>query len=195
MRLWTIQTDDAYHRLIADGQLVADPTRCDPDFVGPYKWMLNQMRRRIKGGTPSSKAALWAWSKWEPPTRDRPDLRARGHLPPGQSGYRIELDVHADDVLLSDYCLWHHVLNYWYVPSCNRDQEIFESEHDQYRYGWERLPPPKMRVIITASWERIFNLDCCDEYVTGHPSNRPIQATMWRIHRSMICGAQHFNGR
>lgn len=195
MRLWTIQTDKAYQRLTANGQLIADAALCDPDFAQPYKWMLGQMKRRLRSKEPVPHAALWAWSSWDPPSRKRPDLRARGHLEPGKPGYRIELDVHPNDVLLSDFNLWHYVLNYWYVPTCEQDSNLFDSVHNPHRYSWDHLPSPTMHELIVESWERIFDLDWSDDYVTGPPMERSVQATLWRIDGSMIRSAQRFIGR
>ena len=195
MRLWTIQTDRAYQRLVKDGQLIADAAYCDPDFERPYQWMLDQMKGRLRLEGPAPSAAVWAWSKWDPPTRKRPDLRARGHLPPGESGYRIGLEVSVKDILLSDYNLWHHVLNYWYIPTCERDSNLFDSVHNQHRYGWDHLAPPNLHDLIVDSWERIFDLDWSDDYVTGSPLERPVQATLWRIKRSMVVSARLFVGR
>ena len=195
MRLWTIQTEAAYRRLITDGQLIADAASCDPDFARPYEWMLGEMKRRLRSERPTPDATLWAWSRWDPPSRNRPDLRSRGHLLPGASGYRIELDVNADDFLLSDFNLWHYVLNYWYVPTCERDNDLFDSKHNAHRYDWDHPPSPDVHDLIAKSWDRIFDLDWWNEYVTGPPSERPVQATLWRIERSMVRCAQSFVGR
>ena len=43
-------------------------------------------------------------------------LAVCGHLPKGERGVRLELQVADDRVLLSDFDLWHYVLNYWYLP-------------------------------------------------------------------------------
>jgi len=195
MRLWTIQTDKAYRSLITNGQLFADPAHCDADFAQPYKWMLDQMKRRLRCRRTTPDAALWAWSRWDPPTRNRPDLRARGHLASGRSGFRIELDVHVGDVLLSDFNLWHYVLNYWYLPTSERDANQFDSKHDPLKYDWNRLPSPGLHDLIVQSWDRIFDFDWCDDYVTGPQLERPVQGTLWRIDRSMVLNARGFVSR
>ncbi len=41
---------------------------------------------------------------------------------------RLKLECPADRVLLSDYSLWHYVLNYWYLPSSEADGDAFERD-------------------------------------------------------------------
>lgn len=40
----------------------------------------------------------------------------------------IEFEIEQDSVLLSDFELWHFVLNYWYLPSSLQDIGRFEEE-------------------------------------------------------------------
>jgi hypothetical protein len=40
---------------------------------------------------------------------------------------RLELEYPDERALLSDFSLWHHVLNYWYLPSSEADGDRFES--------------------------------------------------------------------
>ena len=195
MRLWTIQAEAAYRCLAERGEYTADPSFRDPDFLRPYQWMLDQMSRHLPPVAPRPAAAIWAWRKWNPPKRNRPDLRACGHLPSGCIGYRIELEVDPSQVLLSDFNLWHHVLNYYYVPASQSDSRRFDAEHAPFRFGWSCLPPKPLHDLIATSWERIFELDWHDEYVTGDPASRPVQATLWRIDRSMVCSSRRFVAR
>ena len=58
----------------------------------------------------------------------KPDLRSSGHLLKGERGVRIEFRVSDRLILLSDFDLWHYVLNYWYLPESQKDDEAFESE-------------------------------------------------------------------
>lgn len=195
MRLWTIQTEAAYRCLTERGELVADSKFGDPDFVCPYEWMRDQMTLRLPSVAPRPTTAIWAWQRWDPPRRDRPDLRARGHLPPGCVGYRIELEVSPNDVLLSDFNLWHHVLNFLYVPRSQRDSERFDADHNPLHYCWARPPAKPLCDLIAASWERIFDLDWCDDYVTADQAARPVQATLWRIDGTMVRSFRRFVGR
>ena len=70
---------------------------------------------------------IWVWWQWWADRR-RPDLRASGFLPKGVRGIRVECRVKEDQVLLSDFELWHYILNYWYLPKSEKSGESFEKK-------------------------------------------------------------------
>ena len=70
---------------------------------------------------------LWAWFQWEGRSKKRPDLRFSGHIPHGETGVLIKFHAEASAVFLSDFELWHYVLNYWYLPHSNEDEARFDA--------------------------------------------------------------------
>ena len=113
MVIWSILTRQAWDDLQRRGRLRASRRHVIKDFLGPYLWMADQMERRLKVPRPSKDAMpIWAWYQWEG-KRSKPDLRSAGHVPQGGKGVRLELQVADGRVLLSDFDLWHYVLNYW----------------------------------------------------------------------------------
>lgn len=181
MILWTIQSEAAVESLDRRGELVADGGEPEPDFERAYRWMSDRMARRLGAG-PAGGRPIWAWHTWQPGRR-KPDLRSRGHLPPGTRGARIEFEIDPEHVLLSDFSLWHFVLNYWYLPSSPVDEESFEGRLraaglDPYRT--KPLPDREFHARIEASWDRVFDLESVIEGVTDEPDRRCVQATLWR---------------
>jgi hypothetical protein len=79
-------------------------------------------------------------------------------LPPGTRGYRVEFEIADSDVLLSDFELWHYVLNYWYLPASKNEGDRFNARYGGDRYSWRR-PPTNHQVtkMISDSWDRIFD--------------------------------------
>jgi len=144
VRLWTIQSHDAWENFNKTGALRADGRRVQRHDLDSYRWMMEQMQRRLpvyRGRFP-----VWAWYK------PKPDLRGTGFLPPGVKGFRIEFVVPAARVLLSDFNSWHHVLNGWYLPLTRDEAE-----------EWFRLDNTSFNQAVTRkrlldSWERIFDL-------------------------------------
>ena len=127
MILWTIQPLTVWKALQSKGQIQAREVFVDKHFRPAYRWMRDQMRLRL-GPPPSSNSfPLWAWYQWQGASKKRPDLRFSGHLPSGETGVLIEFLAEADEVLLSDFELWHYVLNYLYLPSSSRDEAQFDS--------------------------------------------------------------------
>jgi hypothetical protein len=58
------------------------------------------------------------------------------------------------------------------------------------------LPDPLFDERMTASWERIFDLDWVDEWMgIGAREQRRIQATFWALHRHQIRKRRPFLGR
>ena len=102
-----------------------------------------------------------SWHRWNGPPC-RPDLRCSGHLAKGEEGVRLKLECPADRVLLSDFSLWHYVLNYWYLPSSEADGDAFERElarHGFSFYEQKPLPHHRYHAAIVESWDRCLDLD------------------------------------
>jgi len=78
---------------------------------------------------------------------------------------RIEVEIPADQVLLSAYGAWHYVLNRWYLPHAV-EPAAYEAEGDDWRSRLEqagvaaRWPYPEpWHSEVVASWQRIFDVD------------------------------------
>jgi len=87
-------------------------------------------------------------------------------------------------VLLSDFDLWHYVLNRWYLPQT--PSEAKDELEDAARLRTRRL---------TRSWRRIFDLDFYLEGVSVPRSERSIQATVWQVPLGAIRSARVFRAR
>ena len=85
-------------------------------------------------------------------------------------------------MLLSDFSLWHHVLNYWYLPSSLKDARAFETTLRAAGLDFfetKPLPDPAFHSLIEASWERVFDLDLAVRGITDARAKRSVQATLW----------------
>jgi hypothetical protein len=193
MRLWTIQTVAAWETLQTTGMLRADPRLADPDFAAAYRWMVKQMRQRLPRPSFAATVPLWAWYQWEGTHRPRPDLRSRSHMPAGQRAVRIEFELDDDRVLLSDFDLWHIVLNNWYIARSEAEYEAFEARLDAQEDPL--APDAALQREIRDSWPRIFDLDWNDPYFAIDARHRPIQATFWELPLDAVRKADFFTGR
>jgi hypothetical protein len=129
MILWTIQTERAWSELQNSGILRTKRENIiEEGWLLPYQWMVDQMEIRLGRPPESLYFPLWAWYQWEGEKRRKPDLRAGGHLGKGENGIRIEFECCEEAALLSDFDLWHYVLNYWYLPMSGNEGEVFEAE-------------------------------------------------------------------
>lgn len=194
MQLWTIQTEAAVRKLERDGWLTSDRSLADADFLPAYDWLSDQMRRLIGPSPTGVSSPLWAWYQYESELTRRPDLRRKGHLPRGEIGYLIEFWVDDESVMLSDFDLWHFVLNYWYLPATVADGERFEAALTD-RYSWSDPAPHPLDQEIRDSWQRIFDLNWHDPDLTCSPDERQIQATLWQLTAETVVGMQKFVAR
>jgi hypothetical protein len=141
MILWTIQSLAAWRELQEKGLLRARTHHVtESSWLPAYRWMKRQMHSRIGPAPETDCQTIWAWYQWAG-TRRKPDLRCQGHLPPGENAVRLKLEYPDHRVLLSDFSLWHHVLNYWYLPSSETDGETVESELAAHGLSFFRQKP------------------------------------------------------
>lgn len=141
MRVWTVQTEDAYSRLLEKGVLYGDWRRVGETFKKPYEWLCEQMEAHgiaLHGHPP-----IWAWPH-------KPDLRKRWLAESKQRSVRIEVEISDNLVLFSNYEAWHCALNNYWLG-----EEDLETMWDQ----------PHDKVV--ASWKGMFDLDYCSRIGFG----------------------------
>lgn len=114
MKLYTAISTDAYQVLCALGQLRA-PLRVtlahtEPDpFRRAYDWLAEQMVQRGLIRPDPGFYPLWAWPDYDKLCSSY--LRPDGPVTVLSDQVYLEIDVPDSLVLLSDYELWHLVLN------------------------------------------------------------------------------------
>lgn len=167
MRVWSIQTPDVLAALRAGNTWRADARSCDASWAYAYRWMAAQMGSRLGASGAERQMPVWLWCHWRGAARSRPDLRARGHLPSGTVGVRLELEIDGGRLLQSDFDLWHYALNGWYLPASLADERRFDASPDRRR--------------IPASWQRIFDLRWNNPRYAVARAERSIQAVSWEL--------------
>ena len=192
MRLWTIQHIEVIEILDNKGIFFCDISKSDycdeKEFIKGYEWMVSMMdEHRILRPEMEVKFPIWAWH-----TRNRkykrPDLRCRGLGIRGEQMVCIELEIPDSQVLLSDFHLWHFVLNNTWIDNSKCEKEWEE------RYEWyERQSEELQLQLKRESWKRIFDLEpiCTEWYEIG----RDIQAVFWCLKKEMITKTFYFVAR
>jgi len=198
IRLWTIQLISAWEKLQKLGILHADKHYADKNFIYAYKWMAKQMGARLGIRPSQNSLPLWAWYQWEDERKRKPDLRYKGHLSKGERGVRIEFEIDKSKVVLSDFELWHYVLNYWYLPATKEDGEAFEVELSKKGlsfYETKPLPNTNYHECIVKSWERIFDITCSDDLFAFPKNKKSIQASFWELRIENVTNIHVFTSR
>lgn len=205
MELWTLQHADAYKKLLRDGCLCAnEETLCfmpeDGVAYDAYLWMVEQLRNKAPSPAADVRFPMWAWAKYGKPS-GKPDMRRRAHAARGTPLVRLRIDVPEQDLLLSDFSLWHYVLNYWYLPEDETDADEFnrildESDimvTDLNDFKKTDAPLPLLREMIESSWTRIFDIEKEDKgFLYGANDEKYIQAVFWRLSLDHILSAEPF---
>lgn len=174
MRLWTIQHRDAYTKMLESGILRADNDHlfCEDYFRNAYDWMSAQMKLRISVPPAGVDYPVWFWHTWES-TRKRPDMRRGSHAPRGTPVVLLTVDIPDEKVLLSDFDLWHLVLNGYYIADDEEDD-------DDRPYSTEEMQ---------ESWNKIFDVSAENKYYSESLS---IQATAWELPMEWVKKVEHF---
>jgi hypothetical protein len=99
--LHTIQTEEAFARLLTTGALVTDPSRVDPVLADGYGWLFRQMAERL---ATTGEGAVWFWAQIR-----RQDLVELCKQSPGE--VLLTCRVPRERVLLSQFGDWCSALN------------------------------------------------------------------------------------
>lgn len=135
---YIILPQDYYQQCELQGRIqydYADPHYAEDElheevFKKPYAYMLHEYRRRMGRG---NRSLVWVWCQ-------KPDLRHSAHLPKGTQGVRLTLELDPARVLVSDFDVWHMVLN-----AQSYEEEGFSSKAEQYK-SWEIIFDPEIHL-------------------------------------------------
>jgi hypothetical protein len=204
MKLWTIQNIASYERLLQTGTLISNHHErlfCEHSFRHAYDWMSKKMiESNIYPPGHDIKYPVWAWYQWEG-KRKRLDMRKCGYAKRGDKIVQLTIDVDMGKVLLSDFDLFHYVLNYWYLPLDEKDGKKFETELTGAGFSWSQLSDTQienealllLREKMIKSWDRIFDLSREDDgWLYSKLCNNSIQATLWQIKIDQVKKAEMF---
>ena len=198
MILWTVQDWTVWDKLQHYGVLRGAANFVNPSFLAAYTWLSDEMRHRLSPPPTEDSLPVWAWYQWGDQKKRKPDLRFQGHLRPGAKGVRIEFRIDDEKVLLSDFELWHYVLNYWYLPNSLEEGEQFdalvEARNLSY-YTMKPLPDDELHRQIQKSWRKIFDIDWEAEEVASPRAQKSIQATFWELRLEQVIRIQEFTAR
>ncbi|MBB6218596.1 hypothetical protein HNQ80_004770 [Anaerosolibacter carboniphilus] len=107
-------------------------------------------------------------------------------LQPTEGTIVLALEVEKKYAVFTDSEKWGYVMNYWYVPLNDEDEELYNKELKRYNIGDESALYmghkgnfyPILRNKIVKSWERIFENNLSITKTT--------QATLWEIKKEWI---------
>ncbi len=204
MRLWTIQNENAYAELMNTGELTANEQHlfCQDDFRYAYDWMAKKLSERVPAPA-GVRYPIWAWYQWEG-KRGRRDLRSGGLAVRGEKCVQLELEIPDEQILLSDFDVFHMVLNYAYIAVDEADDNLFDAwsaalgvSRDEIRSAASVSSSVlTVRDRIIKSWDGVFDLTKEDDnWMYGKNENKSIQAVFWEIWAKQVVKAEFFTAR
>ncbi|MBR1628687.1 MAG: DUF3841 domain-containing protein [Lachnospiraceae bacterium] len=186
MILWTIQPVEIWNIIQKTGVYRCNPAKSSMADLSAeaYDWLVRNMKERIGPPPEGVEYPVWAWYMQEGKHK-KPDLRReRWAYGAGNESYVcIEFEITSDQVLLSDFDLWHFVLNDWYLSET-------EDEDDQMYAIFDTLPSDERRKFCEESWKGIFDVTKLDNEWMRR--GYWVQATIWELRKEMIRDARFF---
>ena len=169
-------------RQIIEAQLCREFQETENDdgygtFRGSYLWLSNKMRERgIIDLSPNQDAyPIYAWCQELNNKRAISDLRhCKTYIPKGGKGVRITLSLPLNRVMLTDFDLWHCVLN-----NFSADESLTEEEEDLLDQDG-----------IIKTWDCIIYSN--ESFLNGRYPDQSIQATFFNIRPEDIVKVEFF---
>lgn len=194
MKIWSIQTLEAFDSLIDEGVLRAFKKHAMETSSGggyeyppEYEWMISQMEKRVGPAPKPGMTPLWAWAYYGP-EKPRPDLRRLAWYwsDQNQDLVMIEAEIPDEKILVSDFDAFHAVMNKSYLPFNEMEDEKFDKKS---------LSKDKLDQAIQSSWDRIFDKDQLCENYWGPKRQRTLQACFWELHIAEVVETKRFKCR
>ncbi len=181
MILWSIRKLSELQQLQTNGFLITDPKRIEPCYLKAYNWISDQLEKKVPKPRAACHYPIWAWQCWDSGRSCRPDLRVRWGKR-GEQMVLISFKIPNKLVLLSDFQLWHFVLNHLFL-AINQEQEDCISALDLRK---DKASKVILEKKIIDSWQHIFNWQDIDKDYFGDGLGTSIQAVCWEIQMDWI---------
>lgn len=162
-------------------------------FTKAYQWRRQAMLDKGVHYMANCQHLIWGWYHWNGTKQKKPDRRYRSVYDyfEGESYVLLELEIDPKRIILSDYDLWHWVLNYWYAGK-SREAERFAKIYDYYKQ--KPLPEPGHQ-LIEKTWHTIFDLDKSRHILNTPKKKQQIEATFFELFYTDIREVHFFNNK
>ena len=177
MRIWTTQSVDFWNQLQEQGVIYCSTQKSywAEEFRGPYDWMASLMVKRVgPPPVPGVDYPIWGWQQVGSYKKDYHGSMTDCAGEDDEFVF-MTVDIPDNQVLLSDFNLWHCVLNHWYA-----DLEKHKNEPDE-------------EAAIVKSWDNIFDFNRRGKYIR-HRRNLWIQATFWELRKEWVLDSKRIKG-
>lgn len=184
IKAWTFVPDSLLASVLCGAitECPVEKSDDEPSFRMAYAWMMDRMDESGIVGRKADISPWWCWLQvgdgYTKPT----------NMDGGEGFSLLELRLNPEQVLFSDFSMWHTVLNYW----LNADDEVGEMFDQSLEalglniYQMKPLPEP-YHSQVQNSWRDIFRLDFVNGF-TSSLERKGIQGVFWSLTPDMIVG-------
>lgn len=178
-------------------------------FKQSYDWLKKEMIKRKIHPQNSETDLFWAWAWAGDLNKKKVDLRTRAYCR-NQANVLLTIEKNEKDILLSDFNLWHFVLNYWAIYTSKEEEKFWDkicSNKETNYYDHKPLPQPGLNKQIEKTWELIFSLEekedgfYCNldkkiqKYLEVYKKRQVVQATFWNIKIDELRNVQYIKNK
>ena len=212
MILQTIQPVSVLESLQKDSIVFSRPDYSEYDEEGQpwtfqlsYEWLKKQMIKRGVLPKHNETDLFWAWAWSGDLGKKQVDLRTRPYCR-NQDNVLLTIDKNPQDILLSDFSLWHFVLNYWALYTCKQDEKMWDNickDKSTNYFNHKPLIQSHLNEKIEKTWELIFEIEEKDNgfyfnidkkvqrYLEVYNKPQVVQATFWNIRKDELKKVQY----
>lgn len=187
MLLWTIQPLEVLEILDTKGVFTCDETSksFNNDLKDSYDWLVKKMDEKGIVHPKELHYPIWAWHTmdWK---HEKLDLTKDWYDEEGAKRVCLEIEIPDNEVLLSDFNLWHFVLNKSWI-----DDSTNEVEYDKMHEEFDKLDRKTKNELTVKSWEKIFNVKpfIIDNWIEN---GRFVQAVFWTLKKEQVKDVRFF---
>lgn len=136
--------------LQANNQIIENFWKEDENFILSYKWMNQKCQLMLTNY--DAKYPLWGWIK-------KPNKKNLYKEYKNDPFYIIEFIIKKDEVLISDFDLWHFILMDLYIP--DNLENLDKLDHVSF---FEKRGSVQEIEEVLSSWNKIFNIKRTKKY-------------------------------
>lgn len=156
MKVYTLQHIDVLKTLNKTGVYYTNEAYiCEETFKEAYNW-LNSMGYKYRPKTWHGTRPVWLWLK-------RPDMRLYRYIstpnaPKREVQVLLTFDIPESELLISEFGLWHSVLNSFPVAVNEKDSRKWDKILKPYGGYFSEKVPKTVKAAVLKSWEKILKI-------------------------------------
>lgn len=183
------------HHIFEHDEILQDDLHRPWGFAQSYVWLRETMLANNVPHIAANAHLIWAWYQWGSPKKKIPDKRYEGvyNYFNDEPYVLLELDIDPERVTLSDYDLWHFVLNYFYIGK-RRESDRFAKLHNHYKFKGKKLDQEGQE-ILENTWHYIFDMKKSRQYLEIKKNQQRIQATFFELFYTDITKVHFFENK